>query len=517
MSAVFEGEWVVVVNRIVVLFAVVLLSGGGLLSGMASMPQAGSSERSYAIADRGGLSLITSGSDSPAPAVTYTRIQPDPGSTTPSGLGIFGFRNSLGELLTETGVAAAPLLRSGRVFVTFTTDILNTGVAIVNPNNAEVRIDFVFSDSRQLPTDVASGSFTIGANQQTARFISDDPFNAATGTRGALTLSATLPVSVVALRQSIASSGDFVFSSMPVADLTQISTDTVYLPHFVTGGLWSSRVILVNPTDETITGRVGFISQGSVDPVSPGITTATPINGLTLTTQDYSLSARGFTEFNTSDPSPFVQVGSFRVIPDEGNIAPITQIVIGTQDSNFVTVSEATVPPSETGNVFRMYVESSGDSGSVGSVQSGLAVANSAFDPTTVTLELTDLNGSLVAVTDMVVPASGQQALFVNEAFASEVLPSPFKGVLRVSSVDTIAVVGLRTRTNARGNLLMTTTAPTREADIPTDAELFFPHLIDGGGWTTQTILFSGGAGQMADGEMHFFGVDGSPFDIVLE
>ena len=36
-------------------------------------------------------------------------------------------------------------------------------------------------------------------------------------------------------------------------------------------------------------------------------------------------------------------------------------------------------------------------------------------------------------------------------------------------------------------------------------------------GWTTQTILFSGGAGQMADGEMHFFGVDGSPFDIVLE
>ena len=225
----------------------------------------------------------------------------------------------------------------------------------------------------------------------------------------------------------------------------------------------------------------------------------------------------GFTEFNTSNPSPFVQAGSFRVVPDEGNIAPITQIVIGTQDSNLTTISEATVPPSETGNVFRMYVESSGDSGSVGSVQSGLAVANIAFDPTTVTLELTDLNGSLVAVTDMVVPASGQQALFVNEAFASEVLPSPFKGVLRVSSVDTIAVVGLRTRTNERGNLLMTTTSPTREADIPTDAELFFPHLIDGGGWTTQTILFSGGAGQMADGEMHFFGVDGSPFDIALE
>ena len=141
--------------------------------------------------DRGGVSLITSGSDSLLPSVTYTRIQATSGSTTPAGLGIFGFRNSAGELLTETGVGAAPLLTSGRVFVTFTTDILNTGVAIVNPNDAEVRIDYVFSDSRQLPTDVATGSFTIGANRQIARFISEDPFNLATGTRGALTLTST--------------------------------------------------------------------------------------------------------------------------------------------------------------------------------------------------------------------------------------------------------------------------------------------------------------------------------------
>ena len=491
------------------------------MSGVALMPQAGSSERSYSIGDRGGISLITSGSDSPAPSVTYTRIQPGGGSTAPSGLGIFGFRNSAGELLTETGVAASPLLTSGRVFVTFTTNILNTGVAIVNPNDAEVRVDFVFSDSRRDPTDTASGSFTIGANQQTARFISEDPFNAVTGTRGALTLTATLPVAVVALRQSIASSGDFVFSSMPVADLSQTSTDTVFLPHFVTGGLWSSRVILVNPTNETITGRVGFISQGSVVPALPGITTPTPLNGLSLTTQDYSLSARGFTEFNTTNPSAFVQVGSFRVVPDEGNIAPITQVVIATLDSNLLTISEATVPPSKVGTAFRMYVESSGELGAVGSIQSGVAIASVPFQPKTtttpVTLELTGLDGSLVAVTEITLPPSGQQAIFLDEVFASEQLPSPLKGVLRVTASDGIAVVGLRNRMNERGNFLMTTTSAINEADVPTAIESFFPHLIDGGGWTTETILFSGGAGQLADGVMRFFGVDGSPFDIVLE
>ncbi len=508
----------VVANRIVVLISVVFLGGSTLLWGvvpMVPMPQAGSSERPYSVSDRGGVSLITSGNDSEA-SVTHARIQPDALGTTPSGFEMISFRNSDGELLTETGIGEAPLLTSGRVFVTFTTNILNTVLAIVNPNDGDVRIDFVFSDSRQLPTDVASGSFTIGANRQTARFISEDPFNLATGTKGALTLTSTLPVSVVALRLSLASNGDFVFSSMPVSDLTRTSTETVFLPHFVTGGAWSSRVILVNPTDETIAGRVGFITQGTVDPVSPGLTTPTPLNGLSLTTQDYSLSARGFTEFVTTNPSPFVELGSFRVVPDEGNIAPIAQIVIGIQDSELTTISEATIAPSETGNAFRMYVESSGEPGSIGSVQSGVAVANIAFEPTTVTLELTRLDGSLVAVTERVVPASGQQAIFLNDAFASDVLPSPLKGVLKVSSLDTIAVVGLRSRMNERENALMTAMKATNEAGVTTTAELFF-QLVDGGGWTTQTILFSGHAGQVTTGIMRFFAMDGSPVDLVLE
>ncbi len=517
------GERVVAANRLVVLVTAGLLGIGAVLwavvpmAAMPPMPQAMSAERLYSIADRGGVSLITSGIDSPEPSVTYTRIQPTPGSTTPSGIGIFGFRNPGGELLTETGISASPLLTSGRVFVTFTTNVLNTGLAIVNPNDEEVRIDFFFSDSRRDPIDSGHGSFTIGANQQTARFISEPPFNAATATRGALTLTATLPVSVVALRQSIASTGDFVFSSMPVADLSVTSTETVFLPHFVTGGLWTSRLILVNPTDETITGRIGFISQGSILPVSPGVTTPIPLNGSTQAPQEYSLSARGFIEFATTDPSPFVQVGSFRVVPDEGNIAPITQVVIATLDSSLTTISEATVPPSETGNAFRLYVESSGELGSVGFVQSGIAIVNIAFDPTTVTLELTGLDGSVIAVTEIVIPASGQQALFLNQAFEATPLPSPLKGVLRVSSPDTIAVVGIRNRMNERMNILFTTTPATNEGRASTTAETFFSHLVDGGGWTTQTILFSGIAGQMADGVMRFFGVDGEPFDIDLE
>ncbi len=509
----------VVVNRVVVLAVIALIGGGALLWGVAPMPQSGSSERSYTMVDRGGVSLITSGT-APTPSVTYTRIQPGAGSTTPSGVGIFGFRNSVGELLTETGVAASPLLRTGRVFVTFSEDILNTGLAIVNPNAEDVQIDFFFSDSRREDIDFGSGSFTVGANQQTARFISEDPFNAETGTRGALTFTASLPVSVVALRQSLRDSGEFIFSSMPVADLAETSTDTLYLPHFVFGGPWSSQLIIVNPTDEEITGTMAFINQGSAfRPFGESISIA--LTGATARVHTYSLAPRGFREFIATDFFSLTQVGSFRLVPDEGNVAPIAQLVLDNADPDFQTISEATISPAELGTAFRTYVEVVGEPGAVGSIQSGIAIASvplvPTLDRTTVTLELTRLDGSLVEVVETEIFPSGQRAFFVDEVFDLELLGSSFQGILKMSATDRVAVAALRGRTNERSQFLMTTTPPTNEGGTTTTTELFFPHLVDGGGWTTQTILFSGIAGQVAEGAMRFFGTDGSPFDIVLE
>ena len=90
--------------------------------------------------------------------------------------------------------------------------------------------------------------------------------------------------------------------------------------------------------------------------------------------------------------------------------------------------------------------------------------------------------------------------------------------MLRVATVDDqkIAVIALRSRINERTEFLITTTPPTDENSIATTSEVFFPHLVDGGGWSTQTVLFSGIAGA-ANGLMRFFGVDGQPFDIPLQ
>jgi hypothetical protein len=74
--------------------------------------------------------------------------------------------------------------------------------------------------------------------------------------------------------------------------------------------------------------------------------------------------------------------------------------------------------------------------------------------------------------------------------------------------------VSLRLRYNERGELLITTTPPSNEADNPPTSELLFPDLVNGGGFTTQFILFSGSAGQASSGKLSFLKPDGTAFSL---
>src|SRR5207253_2002768 len=91
------------------------------------------------------------------------------------------------------------------------------------------------------------------------------------------------------------------------------------------------------------------------------------------------------------------------------------------------------------------------------------------------------------------VPALGQRALFLNEIPGFESLAGPFAGILRIAPADSadITVLGLRGRTNERGDFLITTTPPTNE-NASTNSQIMFPHIVDGGGYTTQFITFGG-------------------------
>ena len=208
-----------------------------------------------------------------------------------------------------------------------------------------------------------------------------------------------------------------------------------------------------------------------------------------------------------------MRVGSVRVVPDGGSTSP-SGVGVFSLNTGGVTVSEASVTALPAGSAFRVYVEASGSPGLVGSVRSGLAITDTSATSNTVTLELTSLDGSTFGTpVPLSVPPSGHVAKFIDEIFT---LPEEFSGLLRVTSTSEIAIVGLRGRTNQRGDFLITTTPPSNEADTPTSGDAFFPHIADSGGWATQFVLFSGTSEQTSSGALSFIGQNGLPLDLTV-
>ena len=463
---------------------------------------------SFSIPNRGGQS-ITSGGTGETVRVGYGRIRAGAGSTTPSGVAIFQFRDSEGVLISEAGVPAVKPVQEGRIFAEVNGPV-NTGLAIANPNDGPTTIRFYFTDTSG--TRFSDGSFELGANQQIAKFLDQAPFNGGPSVLGTFTFTSSLPVAVVALRAFTNEAAEFLMTTLPVVPLSSTSSDTVYFPHFADGNGWATQVILVNPTDRTIAGTVAFLGQGS-DTAAASPVVLTLDGGSTRSNFDYSIPPRSAQRFTTANPPGGLAVGSVRATPDRGNTAPAGLVVFSFAPGE-KTLSEAGVPALPKGSAFRVYVEASGIAGQTGSIRSGLAIANTGVTSNTVTLEVTRLDGSLaVPPATLALPPSGQIARFIDEIFT---LPDNFSGVLRVTSTGEVAMVGLRLRTNEKGEIKMTTTPPSNETGASTTADLFFPHLADSGGWSTQFILYSGTAGQAASGTLRFIDASGQPLDLPI-
>jgi hypothetical protein len=459
------------------------------------------SVRAYTLVDRGGVSLITDGVGT-TPQAGYTRIQPGAGSTTPAGVAIFGSRTG-GVLVSETGVPATPALSEGRIYAEVIGNTVNTGLAIANPNGSAVDISFYFTDSTG--TDSGFGTIQIPANGQITKFLNQDPFFSPGSFLGTFSFSASLPVGVVALRSYINSKGDFLMSTLPVINTTlPANTGTQVLPHFADGGGWVTSILLVNPTSTAMSGTIQFTDDAGGTVTLGGQTT-------------YSIARRTSQRVPTPGSGSLTS-GAVRIIPTGGGAAP-TPLVIFTYKPLGDVVSEAGVP-TLSGTAFRMYAESSGTDGQAGNIQTGIAIANNGATAANVTFELTNLNGSttgLPAPATISVPGSGHTGKFLAQIFPS--VPNPFKGVLRITSASAISVVGLRARYNERGTaeaFIITTTPPTLETAPASSTESLFPHLVNGGGYTTQFVLFSGTAGQASSGNLRFFKPDGSSLSLTL-
>src|SRR5881296_2950210 len=210
----------------------------------------------FSIADRGGATVRTAG-NSISLATGYGRILPGAGATTPAGVAIYSYRPG-NYLISETGVPAAPVLQSGRIYAEVNGSV-NTGLAIANPNGQTATITFFYTDGSG--NDVGFGKIVLGPNQQISRFLDSDSFKTFNGNtfQGTFSFTSDMPVGVVAIHSLLNERGDFLMSTLPVVDTGVTPSDNVVLiPHFADGAGWTTQILLVNPTSDTLSGTLEF-------------------------------------------------------------------------------------------------------------------------------------------------------------------------------------------------------------------------------------------------------------------
>ena len=461
----------------------------------------------FDIPDLGAAAALTQGALQSWTA-GYGRISPGSRMTSPSGFAIFS-QTRKGVTISEASVEAVTLIHEGRIFAEV-GNFVNTAIAIANPNNRPADISFFFTDLAG--NNFGHDSFTLGANKQTVSLLNQTPFNVADSVLGTLTFTSSLPVAAVALRTFMNERSDSLITTLPVVPLSGGFVNALSFAHFASGGGWKTEVVLVNPTVATITGTMEFREPGRGFASAP-LAAVTLDDGSSGSSFAYSIPPGSATRWTTTDQGALT-TGSIRVTPDGTSALPGGLTVFSFRNREGVTVTSAGVQAAPSATAFRVYVEASGTPGEQGSIRSGFAVANDSGTVNTVTLELLGVDGAAVSAPQTVSLAPfGQMSGLLDEVFSP--LPN-FSGVLRITATSNVSVVGLRARTNQRGDFLISTTPPSNEADAPPNTETYFPHFAVSGGWTTQFVLFSGTTDQTSSGTVRFFDQSGEPLALAL-
>lgn len=470
----------------------------------------------FSFPDNGGLSLTTTATS--ALSVGYAQITQT--GADAAGYATFDLSQN-GVLVSEATVPAAVLVNQGRVYAEIGGGV-DTGIAIANTNDSPVNIGFYFTDASG--GDFGQNVLTLDPGGQISQFLSQPPFNGPTGLAGTFTFfvlspDPTLRVGAIALRGLVNERGDFLMTTLPVAPVGQrgLFSGNV-LPQFAAGAGWTTQVILVNPTDDELAGTVSFSSQaGAAAIVAVGTSTAS--------TYAYRIPPKSASSLQTSNSGP-LQVGSVLI----SSSIPTMDIPIGflifSLQSGGITISTAGVPPPRPATLTRLFVEASGAAGTAAPDASvtGFAVSNAGSTiPVPVSFDLTNLDGTSTGLHGEIdIPAGGQIARFVTQIPGFEELAVPFQGVLHLSAPTDVSVIGLRGRYNVRSDFLMTTVPAVNQNDDYFNlslrySEFIFPHFVDGGGFTTQFVLFSGWTSGAVNGTLDFFTQDGKPFPLELE
>jgi len=218
-----------------------------------------------------------------------------------------------------------------------------------------------------------------------------------------------------------------------------------------------------------------------------------------------TISSNGGWAYTGSMRSSTVNVGYGILDPGAPGVSGVA--VFTTRSGNQI-VSEAGVAATGTVLGARFFVERTQ------SVNTGFA-AIAPVGASTLTLELLNELGTVVATTTVAIPAGGHIAKFSHELFTNFTFPPSFVGSIRVTATTPVAVTVLRTIVNQLNEFLVTT-LPIADSSVDTGTNpLYLAQVADSGGYQTELLLVNPTASAIS-GTAEFFRPDGTAFSLTV-
>jgi hypothetical protein len=196
----------------------------------------------YSIPAGGAQVFLTDGGGS-ASRVGWIRLTPDAGKSAPVGLALFQYSRD-GILVTQTGISAAARTTLARIYVDMTGGH-DTGIAFANPGATPLTLGVRALRLDGSAISGTSSSITLPGNGHSAKFAKEYLPNLPAGFRGILEISSSAPFAALTLRSLINSRGDFILTTLPVADLLVLAPFPIIFPQIANGGGYSTEFILL--------------------------------------------------------------------------------------------------------------------------------------------------------------------------------------------------------------------------------------------------------------------------------
>ncbi len=181
-------------------------------------------------------------------------------SSSIAGFSIHSLRDGDGNLLTEAALASAAPATKQLLFLDTRAGAL-TAIAVTNPNSSPVSVTLTPRDSRGMPT-ATPVVWALAPGSRSSRFVHElFSTSVVPDGLGTLKVESSLPVALAALRERANDRREPVYSALPVAADASPATEEVAFPYFATGDGFRFAIVMMNPTDRPMSGRLRLFDR----------------------------------------------------------------------------------------------------------------------------------------------------------------------------------------------------------------------------------------------------------------